>query len=68
MKKYEMAYNDYAEAKRVHQSIQTLQTYCVRSKQPRTIKTIIYIDIFTSLRLKKVQSSAKQFKELNHFR
>ena len=30
-------------------------TLYVRSKQPRTIKTIIYIDIFTSLRLKKVQ-------------
>ena len=28
---------------------------CVRSKQPRTIKTIIYNDIFTSLRHKKVQ-------------
>ena len=60
MKKYEMGYHDYAEAKREHQSIQTLQT-------------IIYIDIFTSLRLKKVQSSAKQFKELfspcpSHFR
>ena len=46
---------------------------CVRSKQPRTIKTIICNDIFTSLRRKKVQSPAKQFKELfslcpNHFR
>ena len=46
---------------------------CVRSKQPRTIKTIICTDIFTSLRRKKVQSPAKQFKELfslcpNHFR
>ena len=45
---------------------------CVRSKQPRTIKTIIYNDIFTSLRRKKVQSSSKHFKELfslcpNHF-
>ena len=29
-----------------------------------TIKTIIYNDIFTSLRRKKVQSPAKQFKEL----
>ena len=37
-------------------------TLCVRSKQPRTIKTIIYNDIFTSLRRKKVQSPAKQFK------
>ena len=33
-------------------------------KQPRTMKTIIYNDIFTSLRRKKVQSPAKQFKEL----
>ena len=46
---------------------------CIRSKQPRTIKTVIYNDIFTSLRRKKVQSPAKQFKELlslcpNHFR
>ena len=46
---------------------------CVRSKQLRTIKTIICKDIFTSLRRKKVQSPAKQFKELfslgpNHFR
>ena len=39
-------------------------TLCVRSKQPRTIKTIIYNDIFTSLRGKKVQYPAKQLKEL----
>ena len=67
--KYEIAYHNYAEAKRVHQVqkkfIQTMQvTLCVRLKQPRTIKTIIYNDIFTSLRRKKVQSPAKQFKEL----
>ena len=37
---------------------------CVWSKQPHTIKTIIYNDIFTSSRHKKVQSLAKQFKEL----
>ena len=36
----------------------------VRSKQLRTIKTQVYNDIFTSLRRKKVQSPAKQFKEL----
>ena len=36
----------------------------VWSKQLRTIKTIVYNDIFTSLRRKKVQSPAKQFKEL----
>ena len=46
---------------------------CVQSKQLCTIKTIIYNDIFPSLRHKKVQSLAKQFKELfslcpNHFR
>ena len=38
-------------------------TFCVRSKQLRMIKTIIYNDIFTSLRHKKVQSLVKQFKE-----
>ena len=32
---------------------------CVRSKQTPTIKTIIYNDIFTSLRRKKVQIPAK---------
>ena len=45
----------------------------VRLKQPRTIKTVIYNYVFTPLRRKKVQSPAKQFKELfslcsNHFR
>ena len=39
-------------------------TLCVRSKQPRTIKTLIYYDIFISLRRIKVQSPTKQFKEL----
>ena len=43
------------------------------AKQPHAIKTIIYNDIFTSLRRKKIQSSAKHFKKLfslglNHFR
>ena len=66
--KYEIAYHNYAEAKRVHQMqkqfIQTMQvTLCVRLKQPRTIKTTIYNDIFTSLRRNTVQSLAKQFKE-----
>ena len=57
MKKCEIAYN-YAEAKRAHQ-VQTLQMkLCVRSKQPRTIKTIVYNDVFTSLRRKKVQYPA----------
>ena len=69
MKKYYIAYHNYAEAKRAHQVqkefIQTLQvTLCVPSKQPRTIKTIIYKDILTSLRRKKVQNPAKQLKEL----
>ena len=45
---------------------------CIQSKQPHMIKTAIYNDIFTSLRRKKNQSQAKQFKELfslcsNHF-
>ena len=65
----DIAYHNYAEAKRAHQVqkefIQSLQvTLCVPSKQPRTIKTIIYKDIFTSLRRKKVQNPAKQLKEL----
>ena len=37
---------------------------CVRSKQPRRIKSIVYNDVSTFLRRKKVQSPAKQFKEL----
>ena len=42
MKNYELAYHNYAEARRAHQVqkqfIQTLQmTLCVRSKQSRTI-------------------------------
>ena len=50
MKKYEIAYYNYAEAKCTHQVqkwfILTLQvTLCVWSKQPCTIKTIIYNDI-----------------------
>ena len=69
MKKYEIAYHDYAEAKRAHQVqklfIQTLlMKLFVRSKQPRTIKTTIYNNIFTSLRRKNIQSPAKQIKEL----
>ena len=69
LKRYEIAYHNYAVAKRAHQVqksfIQTLQvTLCVWSKQRRTIKTIAYNDVFTSLRRKKVQIPAKQFKEL----
>ena len=41
-----------------------LVTLCVQSKQLCTIKTIIYRDIFRSLRRKKVQSVAEQFKGL----
>ena len=37
-------------------------TLCVRSKQPRTIKTVSYNDIFIPLRRKIVQGPAKQFK------
>ena len=64
---YEIAYYNYTEAKRALQKwfIQTLQvTLCVRLKQPLTIKTKIYNAIFISFRRKKVQSQAKQFKEL----
>ena len=50
MKKCEIAYHNYAEVKRAHQVqklfIQTLQMkLCVRSKQPRKIKTIVYNDV-----------------------
>ena len=38
---------------------------CVQSKRPRTIKTIICNDIFTSLRRQKIQSPAKQCKQLS---
>ena len=56
--------DSFSEAKRAHQ-VQKSFIQTVRSvKQPRTMKTIIYNDIFTSLRRKKVQSPAKQFKEL----
>ena len=53
MKKYEIAYHNCAEAKRAHQVQNNLFKRCVRAKQPRTIKTIIYNDIFTSLGHKK---------------
>ena len=61
MKKYEIAYHNNGEAKRAHQVqkyfIQTQQvTLCVRSKQPQTIKKIIYNAIFTSLRRKKFKA------------
>ena len=49
MKKYEIAYHDWAEAKRAHQVKNNLFKSCVRSKQLHTIKTMIYNDIFTSL-------------------
>ena len=69
MKQYEIASHNYAGAKCTHQMqkqfIQTLQmTLCVQSKQPRMIKTVIYNDIFISLRRRKVQSPAEQLKEL----
>ena len=45
--------------------IQTLQlTLYVRSKQPRTTKKQYTMIILTSLKRRKVQSPAKQFKEL----
>ena len=55
------SYRNYAE----EEFIQTPQvTLCVPSKQPWTIKTIIFNDIFTSLRHKKVQNPNKEFREL----
>ena len=50
MKKYEIAYHNYAEAKRTNQVQNNLfkSWKCVRQKQPRAIKTIIYNDVFTS--------------------
>ena len=53
MKEYEIAYHDCGEAKRPHQVKNNLFKPCVRSKQSRTIKTIIYNDIFSSLGHKK---------------
>ena len=48
--------DSFSEAKRAHQ-VQKSFIQTVRSvKQPRTMKTIIYNDIFRSLRRKKVQS------------
>ena len=57
MKKYEIAYNDSAKINFIQTPLVIL---CVRLKQPRTMKTIIYKDIFRSLRRKKFQSRAKQ--------
>ena len=73
LKKYEIAYHNYAEAKRASSAKIIYSNLYIRSKQPRTIKTVIHNDILTSIRRKKVQSPAKQFKELfslcpNHFR
>ena len=50
MKKYEIAYHNYAEAKHTNQVQNNLfkSWKCVRQKQPRAIKTIIYNDVFTS--------------------
>ena len=67
MKKYEIAHHNYAEPKCAHQ----VQKYFIQTVP--SVKTEIDNDIFTSLRHKKVQSPAKQFKELfslcpNHFR
>ena len=58
MKKREIAYHNYAEANHWHQVQNNLFKPCIQSKQPRAIKTLIYNDIFTSLRCKKVQSLA----------
>ena len=64
MEKYEMAYHNYAKQSARIKCKNNLFKPCVQSKQPRTIKTIIYNDIFTSLRRNKVQSPSKQFKKL----
>ena len=57
MKKYEIAYNDNAKINFIQTPLVIL---CFRLKQPRRMKTIIYKDIFRSLRRKKFQSRAKQ--------
>ena len=53
MREYEIIYHNCGEAKRASSEENNLFKPCVRSKQPRTIKTIIYNDIFTSLEYKK---------------
>ena len=45
MKKQEIDYHKYAEEKPAHQVQNNLFKQCVWSKQPHTIKTIIYNDI-----------------------
>ena len=57
MKKYEIAYNDNAKINFIQTPLVIL---CFRLKQPRRMKTVIYKDIFRSLRRKKFQSRAKQ--------
>ena len=63
LKKYEIAYHNYAEAKRASNAKIIFSNLHIRSKQPRTIKTVIHNDILTYIRRKKVQSPAKQFKD-----
>ena len=73
--KYKIAYHNYAEAKCTSSAKITLffksgyysnhaSDIVPSVKKLCTIKTMIYNAIFISLRCKKVQSPAKQFKEL----
>ena len=75
MKKYEIAYHNYAEAKRAHQ-VQFIQT-CAFGQNNRVRSKQYYSMIFSHLSVyeaqKKIQSPVKQFKKLfnlspNHFR
>ena len=78
MKKYEIAYRDYAEAKRAHQ-VQKWFILNPASEFVRSVKTTAYdqnnnIQWYCHIfKAQKVQSPAKQVKELfslfpNHFR
>ena len=63
MKKYEIAYHNYAEAKCAHQVQKWLCAFGQKKNKTPKIKTICN-NIFTYLRHKKVQSPTKKFKEL----
>ena len=76
MKKYKMAYHNYAEAKRVHQIQKIIYSNPVSDlvhsvKNNLMIKIIIYNDIFTSLRCKnfkvRLNSSRKLFSLVCYF-
>ena len=59
LKKYEIAYHNYAEAKRASSAKIIYLNLYIRSKQPRTIKTVIHNDILTSIRRKKSSKSGQ---------